>query len=142
GLDNRPRYSPHMQRLPESLRGRLTPGGQTPAAGAPNTPDQPGLWTVTDFADYYDVNPLYAKGIDGKHETIGIVTLAAFTPSDAFAYWNSLGLNVNQNRITVVNVDGGPGAPSDASGSDETTLDVEQSGGIAPGAKMIVYQSP
>ncbi len=27
-----------------------------------------------------------------------------------------------------------------ASGSIETTLDVEQSGGIAPGAKIIVYQ--
>jgi len=39
-------------------------------------------------------------------------------------------------------VDGGPGAPSDASGSDETTLDVEQSGGVAPGAKIIVYQAP
>jgi subtilase family serine protease len=28
------------------------------------------------------------------------------------------------------------------SGSDETTLDVEQSGGIAPGAKVLVYQAP
>ena len=39
-------------------------------------------------------------------------------------------------------MDGGPGAPSDVSGSDETTLDVEQSGGIAPAAKIIVYQAP
>ncbi len=29
-----------------------------------------------------------------------------------------------------------------ASGSLETTLDVEQSGGIAPGANIIVYQAP
>ena len=48
----------------------------------------------------------------------------------------------NANRLSVINIDGGPGAPSDASGSDETTLDVEQSGGIAPGAKIIVYQAP
>jgi subtilase family serine protease len=53
-----------------------------------------------------------------------------------------VGLKVKSDRITVVNVDGGPGAPSDASGSDETTLDVEQSGGIAPGAAIIVYQGP
>jgi kumamolisin len=142
GLDNRPRYHTHIQRMPEGLKQRLTPKGGTPAAGAPNTPDQPGLWTVTDFADYYDVNPLYSKGVQGQHQTLGIVTLAAFTPSDAFTYWNGLGLSTDPNRITVVNVDGGPGAPSDASGSDETTLDVEQSGGIAPAAKIIVYQSP
>ena len=142
GLDNRPRYHTHIQHTPAGLQQSLTPKGGTPAAGAPNTPDQPGLWTVTDFADYYDVNPLYSKGIQGQHRTLGIVTLASFTPGDAFTYWNELGLAVDPNRITVVNVDGGPGAPSDASGSDETTLDVEQSGGIAPAAKIIVYQSP
>ncbi|MFI4920787.1 MAG: protease pro-enzyme activation domain-containing protein, partial [Gammaproteobacteria bacterium] len=142
GLDSQSHFRPHIQHAPASFNQSLRPRGSTPAAGAPNTPDQPGNWTVTDFADYYDVNPLYSKGIQGQHRTVGIVTLASFTPSDAFTYWNSLGLVTDPNRISVVNVDGGPGAPSDASGSDETTLDVEQSGGIAPAAKMIVYQAP
>jgi subtilase family serine protease len=102
----------------------------------------PGLLTVVDFANRYDVQPLYRQGVSGKGRTLGIVTLANFTPSDAFAYWSALGLTVNANRISIVNVDGGPGAPSDASGSLETTLDVEQSGGIAPGANIIVYQAP
>ena len=31
---------------------------------------------------------------------------------------------------------------SDANGSGETTLDVEQSGALAPGAKVVVYQAP
>ena len=44
--------------------------------------------------------------------------------------------------MTVQNIDGGPGAPSDAAGSGETGLDVEQSGGLAPGANVIVYQGP
>ena len=44
--------------------------------------------------------------------------------------------------MSVVNIDGGPGAPSDASGSGETDLDVEQSGALAPGANVIVYQAP
>jgi subtilase family serine protease len=70
------------------------------------------------------------------------VTLASFTPSDAFFYWNSLGLAVDPQRITEVQVDGGSGPPSDNSGSDETTLDVQQSGGLAPGAKIIVYEAP
>ena len=142
GLDSRPRFQPHIRHTPAQLSLSIALSSRTPNSGAPNTPDQPGLWTVTDFAEYYDVTPLYAQGIQGQNRTLGIVTLAAFTPSDAFTYWNSLGLATDPNRITVVNVDGGPGAPSDASGSDETTLDVEQSGGIAPAAAVIVYQAP
>jgi subtilase family serine protease len=140
GLDTHQRYHPNLHRASAAVRAhaRLSPRGNQ----LPNTPDLPGDWTVVDFADYYGVNPLYQRGVTGAGSTIGIVTLASFTPSDAFAYWASLGLNVDPNRITVVNVDGGAGAPSDRSGSDETTLDVEQSGGIAPGAKMIVYIAP
>ncbi|HEY6924212.1 MAG TPA: protease pro-enzyme activation domain-containing protein, partial [Steroidobacteraceae bacterium] len=138
GLDNRPRLRPMNH------RALSTPRANTPNSGsAPNTPDPPGKWTTVDLAQYYDVTPLYNRGISGKNRTIGIVTLASFTPSDAFYYWNTvLGLNVDPNRITIVNVDGGPGAPSNASGSDETTLDVQQSGGLAPNAKIIVYQAP
>lgn len=133
GLDTRLRFAPHNRRSPEAVRGRNS---------APNTPNAPGDWTVQDFAIYYDVNPLYNKGLDGKGETVGIVTLASFRQSDAFAYWSSLGLNVRSNRIKEVQIDGGSGPPSDDSGSDETTLDVEQSGGLAPGAKIIVYEAP
>ncbi|MBV9016785.1 MAG: S53 family peptidase [Alphaproteobacteria bacterium] len=106
------------------------------------TADPPGLLTVSNFASLYNITPLYAKGITGKGRTLAIVTLANFTQSDAFAYWTALGLNANPSRLTAINVDGGPGAPSDASGSSETTLDVEQAGGVAPGANVIVYQAP
>ena len=88
------------------------------------------------------MDPLYEEGLTGAGRTMGILTFAAITPSDVFAYWEALGLKVNPNRIQVVNVDGGPGAPSDASGSLETTLDVEQSGGVAPGANIIIHQAP
>jgi subtilase family serine protease len=133
GLDSRPRLFPHAH------RALLRPQHQ---GSAPNTPDPPGAWTVTDFADWYDVKPLYRSGIDGRGRTIGIISLAAFTPSDALGYWSSLGLTFNPNRINVVNVDGGPGAVCDDCGSLETTLDVEQSGGIAPAARMQVYLAP
>jgi kumamolisin len=65
-----------------------------------------------------------------------------YPPSDAFAFWKAVGLSVDPHRVEVINVDGGPGAPGDLSGSFETTLDVEQSGGIAAGARVIVYQAP
>jgi subtilase family serine protease len=135
GLDSRPSLRPLSRTVPSKLKM----AGSVPQT---NTPDAPGYWTVTDFADYYDVQPLYKQGLSGKGRTLGIVTLASFTPSDAFAYWSALGLTVDPNRLQIVNIDGGPGAPSDASGSLETTLDVEQSGGVAPGANIIVYQAP
>jgi kumamolisin len=139
GLNNNPVFSPHLKYAPAKLGGSplmRAPGSTT------GVDTESGTLTVKDFAILYDVNPLYAKGVTGKGLTVGIVTLANFTPSDVFAYWSSLNLKVDKNRLKVINIDGGPGAPSDASGSDETTLDVEQSGGIAPGANVIVYQAP
>ncbi len=135
GLDSRPRFHP----LNRTVSPKLKMVSSVPHT---TTPDSPGLWTVTDFADYYDVQPLYKRGVTGKGRTLAIVTLASLTPSDPFAYWSALGLSVNPHRLQIVSVDGGPGAPSDVSGSTETTLDVEQSGGIAPGANIIVYQAP
>jgi kumamolisin len=139
GLNTNPVFSPHMKSAPAKLGG--SPVIRNPGSTS-GVDTESGVLTVKDFATLYDVNPLYAKGVTGNGRTVGIVTLANFTPKDVFVYWSSLNLKVNANRLTVVNIDGGPGAPSDASGSDETTLDVEQSGGIAPGANIIVYQSP
>ena len=136
GLDSGPALHPHYLAAPPVIS---VPRTATPAA---NSGNPIGFLTVADFATQYDVQPLYKRGLTGSGSTIGIMTFAAFTPSDAYKYWQAVGLKVSQNRIAIVNVDGGPGAPSDASGSIETTLDVEQAGGIAPGAKVIVYQAP
>lgn len=143
GLDNQPQAKSHTRRIAEA----------TPAVGAVEkvkvsllatgstsgtTNGTPGQFTVADVANLYNINPLYKNHITGRGRTIGIATLANFSPADAYYYWSSVGLNVSQHRITQVHVDGGGGT----NGSDETTLDVEQSGGIAPDANMIVYDGP
>lgn len=136
GLSTRPMLAPHyMRRSTQLTRAHETSqsSGLIHAFGS---------LTVADFSKYYNVLPLAAKNITGTGRSLGIVTLASFTESDAFAYWKAVGLKVKSTRLTVINIDGGPGTPSDASGSLETTLDVEQSGGIAPGADIIVYQAP
>lgn len=138
GLDNRPSFHPyHVHALTKAVKP-----SQRSQTGPGYTLSPFGYLTVIDFAHLYNVEPLYSSGITGQGRTIGILSLANFTPSDAFMYWSALGLSVNPNRIQVVLVDGGPGAPSDASGSEETTLDVEQSGGVAPGANINVYLAP
>jgi subtilase family serine protease len=111
-----------------------------PAAGAIAT-GVPGDYTVGDVANLYHINPLYQANIDGTGQTIGIATLAAFHPEDAFIYWNLIGLTVDPGRLTQVHLDGGAELGADA-GSGETSLDVEQSGGLAPGARLIVYDAP
>ncbi|MGH3631372.1 MAG: S53 family peptidase [Sciscionella sp.] len=141
GLNSAPTaFRPHIARVGQGAYAGETPAAVTwPKSGtASGTPQQ---YTVGDVANFYDVNPLYRQGINGSGQTIGIMTLANFNESDAYAYWNTIGLKVLPNRITKVMVDGGitvqPGV-----GDDETSLDVEQSGGLAPEAKIRVYIAP
>jgi kumamolisin len=136
GLDSRPSMRPHYFAAAENFI-RPAPSVVLGATGNPN-----GSLTVVDFANQYDLNPLYYQGLLGAGKTIGIMTFASFTSTDAFAYWQALGIPFDASRLSIIDVDGGPGAPSDAGGSEETTLDVEQSGGIAPKANIMVYQAP
>ena len=118
---------------------------RTPAVahGVRKASVQNGNLTPADFAKRYHLNALYAGGVTGSGRTIGIVTLASLNPSDPEYFWsNVLHLSTKPDRITLDNVDGGSGPVSDAAGSGETTLDVEQSGALAPGASIVVYQAP
>jgi kumamolisin len=114
----------------------------TVKASSGSTGDQPTDYLPSDFAARYGLSPLY-KTAKGSGETLGIVTLAAVDPGAPQYFWKNVAKVPSTGRtVTVDNVDGGPGAPSDAAGTGETDLDVEQSGGLAPGANVIVYQAP
>jgi subtilase family serine protease len=141
GLSSQPVFHGHRAVVPDVGAAAAEASSQptvvpTPKAAVTATP---GSYTVADFAARYDVTPLYAQGITGVGTTLGILTFADFDPNDAFSYWSSLGLTVDPGRITKVLVDGGSG---DDAGGDETTLDVEQAGGLAPGATILVYEAP
>jgi subtilase family serine protease len=112
-------------------------------SGVQAAAEQTGNLTPANFAKQYNLDPLYARGATGAGTTIGIVTLASLNPSDPEYFWNNvLGISTQANRISLVNVDGGSGPVSLTAGSDETTLDVEQSGALAPDASIVVYQAP
>jgi kumamolisin len=135
GLTN---YAPFSTDLTHTPKGVTASNSVTPSA------TYTGNLRPADFAKNYDLNPLYTSGMTGQGQTIGVVTLAGFDPNAAYYFWNTvLGMTPKQqNRITVYNVDNGPGAPSEAAGSAEGDLDVEQSGALAPGANVAVYQAP
>jgi kumamolisin len=135
GLTN---YAPFSTDLTHTPKGATASNSITPSS------TYTGNLTPADFAKNYDLSPLYNSGITGQGQTVGVVTLAGFDPNAAYYFWNTvLGMTPKQqNRITVYNIDNGPGAPSEAAGSGESDLDVEQSGALAPGAHVAVYQAP
>lgn len=141
GLDTAPTaFHPHVAHLGQGAYSNSTP----PAVSWPTNgtaTGKPMQFTVGDVANFYDVKPLYRDGIQGQGRTIGIMTLANFNESDAYAYWRHIGLKVRPHRITKVMVDGGTPVQTNA-GDDETSLDVEQSGGLAPAANIRVYIAP
>ncbi|GLQ95795.1 S53 family peptidase [Dyella mobilis] len=146
GLNNEREYRSHRTSAPAftAFNGQH-PNIQPLAAGStgsnsnPTASGIPGQYTVGDVANFYDINPLYDRGVLGKGSTIAIVTLSNFYPSDATTYWSDIGLQTKSNRITQVHVDGGGAIDG---GSGETSIDVEQSGGVAPYANIIVYDAP
>ena len=131
GLSNYPSFSTDLVHTPAL------------AKGAKPAVEQDGALTPADFAKQYNLSPLYAKGATGAGRTIGIVTLASLDPATPEFFWDHvLNTPVKANRITLDNVDGGSGKVSDAAGSGETTLDVEQSGALSPQSNIVVYQAP
>ena len=144
GLSNQYRARPlHTHTTDKALQRPLdrsaladkAAGGNAVATGVP------GQYTVADVANLYNVNPLYTRGINGRSTTLGIATYADFLPSDATTYWNTIGLTYKPDRISRVRVDGGGEFGADA-GTGETSLDVEQAGGLAPFADIVVYDAP
>jgi kumamolisin len=134
GLTNYAPFSDDLTHTPSEVK---VSNSATPTA------DLTGNLTPADFASSYNLNPLYKDGINGLGETIGIITLAGLNPATPEHFWtNVLNLNAPADRISVDDVDGGPGPANEDAGSGESDLDVEQSGALAPDASIIVYQAP
>jgi len=136
GLSNYSPFASNAQQVPASVLAKIP---KDATASSPPT----GVVTPQQFTQHYGIDSLHQAGDYGQGETIGIVTLAALDPNDAPTFWQDYNIpNVKANRISIINVDGGPGVPSAAAGSSETALDVEQSGLVAPQANIRVYQAP
>jgi subtilase family serine protease len=155
GLTN---YSPFssqaVSRVTGSTTGTITAKSTTdPATCLAETGDTNDCNLPQDFASNYGMTQLN-RHANGSGQTVGIVTLAAldaglspnpFGPTNNLwapqDFWQFAGIN-QTGSLNVQNIDGGPGVASVGTGSDETDLDVEQAGGVAPGANIILYQAP
>jgi kumamolisin len=140
GITNYGPYVSQSQHVNKSYV-KPNPSSSSYCLGLTGLPDACNL--PSNFASNYGLDGLYNEGADGAGQTLAIVTLAAVDPSAPAYFWNNIAKIPNTGRtFTIQNIDGGPGAPSDASGTGETDLDIEQSGSLAPGANVIDYQAP
>jgi subtilase family serine protease len=94
-----------------------------------------GYW-FTDLKQAYSF-PSFKK-LTGKGVTIGILMSGDFNPPDMTAYFGHELLSAPS--ISTVNIAGG--LPFSPSNSFETQLDIQQSGGMAPNASIILYNLP
>ena len=84
-----------------------------------------------DFATIYNVRPLWAKGTDGKGETIAVVGETNINPQDVADFRSMFDLQANAPNIILNGPD--PGINDEETEAD---LDVEWSGAIAKGATI------
>jgi len=114
-----------------------THGGLVSASPIPANEFSPlGPYLTPDFKQAYD----FPSGavLTGAGRRIAIIDSGDYLPSDMALYFAVVGLPVP--NIQEVQVDGG--APFSFPGSLETELDLEQAGGIAPGATLVLYNLP
>ena len=86
----------------------------------------------SDFATIYNLNPQYAAGKNGVGASIAIVGRSNINLSDVSTFRSYAALPANQPAMVLDGAN--PGLVS--GDQDESTLDVEWSGGVAPGAAV------
>jgi len=125
GLDNRPQAKPHFRRRKQQ------PGMQPHATG--------GSFTPVQLANLYE----FPAGT-GAGQCIALIELGGgYKTSDLTAYFQQLNVSPAP-KVSAVSVDHGKNhATGDPNGPDgEVMLDIEVAGGIAPGAKIVLYFAP
>ncbi|KRK47528.1 peptidase S53 propeptide [Secundilactobacillus kimchicus JCM 15530] len=103
---------------------------------------------VAKFADRYQVNKLYDRGLTGTNQQIGIISGSDFNVSDVSKYLEQVGVTPNVSRIQKQYI--GPkkditnlmSSPTGRPMQFETTLDVDQAASVAPNAGVQVYIVP
>jgi hypothetical protein len=125
-----------------ALKPNVITGGPQPCATAQAASNHniPGavVYTADQVAAAYSYPSLYAAGDFGQGQTVALYELEGNYPADITAFQSCYGTDAS---VSYVPVDGGAPAPSGDDGS-ETELDIETVLGLAPEAKIIVYQGP
>jgi kumamolisin len=141
GLDNRPFAKPHYR----IRRGTARAAGAAATADSSSaTASVPAGFTPPQLATLYN----FPTNLDGTGQTIAILELGGgFHPQELTTYFQNLGIATPPSVTAATYTNGGTNSPGtnalDPNNPDvEVMLDIEVSGSIAPGAKIVVYFAP
>jgi hypothetical protein len=90
-----------------------------------------------DFATIYNLTPLYADQIFGSGVSIAIASQSDIDQTTPPAYWSAFGVTV-AHAVSYLTPNGDPGINA---AEDESDLDVETAGSLAPDAQIILVSS-
>jgi hypothetical protein len=141
GLSDVATQQPLDLRAPTGSRRPTTPAVLSPNASGPipcTAASNTGYaYTANQLANAYGLDTgAYAGGRLGVGETVALFELEPFLSSDISAYESCYGISTTVNVTTV---DGGAGT---GDGSGEAALDIEDVAGLAPDARIDVYEAP
>jgi subtilase family serine protease len=135
GLRQRARARAGLRRSAASAPQVATNGGPQPCAAATQTAAaNPIALTADSIATAYQFPALYGAGDFGQGQTVGLIEIGPFDPSDIATYDACYGIT---GTVTPVPVGGGSTPSSD---DGETALDIEVVQGMAPGTTIDVYE--
>ncbi|HEX3616645.1 MAG TPA: protease pro-enzyme activation domain-containing protein [Solirubrobacteraceae bacterium] len=140
GLTN---YQPSVSNAKHTLASgtkNRSASSSSSCLAATGVPDDCNL--PSDFESEYGLSSLYKSGATGRGQTLGIITFATVDKGAPQTFWSTIAGVHRTGSLSYDQVDGGAGAPSYDAGTGETDLDIEQSGSVAPGANIIVYEAP
>lgn len=117
-------------------RPQVATGGPQACVSARSTASSQGVYTSDQIASAYQFSSLFQGGDKGQRVTVAVYELEPDASSDIATYQRCYGTHTS---IKYVTVDGGAGS---GAGSGEAALDIEQLIGLAPRARLLVYQGP
>ena len=122
-----------VRRGPDLARPAAT-AGPRPCVAAQTAASIQGVHTADQIASTYGFSGLYSAGDRGAGTTVAIYELEPVSAGDIGAYQDCYGTHTS---ISFVRVDGGVGS---GPGTGEAALDIENLIGLAPSAKVLVYE--
>jgi kumamolisin len=144
GLDNRPFAKPHYRIGRGSAHAAGAASESVAAKKSSSHASVPTGFTPLQLASLYNFPP----NLDGTGQTIAILELGGgFHAPELTTYFQSIGVANPPSVTAATYTNGGTNSPGtnalDPSNPDvEVMLDIEVSGAIAPGAKIVVYFAP
>ena len=111
-------------------------GGPVPCAAASSLGASMGGFTSDQIAAAYGLSGLYQSGDEGAGQTVAILELEPYDPNDIAAFDQCYGASTVPTNVTI---DGGAGS---GAGAGEAALDIENVIGLAPRAKIDVFEGP